>query len=156
MQRSPFFSDDSEGVFKLVAGFVTFAGIILGGFWKIASSKLTRDTESQADELDGLGGRVDDLKESDTKAHTRIDELVRRADARDIEIREITGDIGRLEAKVDHLLAQGTENKLEIIGEFQRAANEMRDGLHALELRMERVQATIDERERADRARGEE
>jgi uncharacterized coiled-coil DUF342 family protein len=148
VQSQPFFTNDPTGLVKLILSLGTFAAIIIGGFWKIMSSKLTRDNEDLGNEVDGVGKRVDTVKESDTRAHTRIDELVRRVDAKDIEIREVTGDIGRLEAKVDQMLSQSTENKIEIIDEFQKTANEMRNGLHGLELKMERVQATMDERER--------
>lgn len=152
MDSSPLLSKDPQGILTLLGSLATFAGAIVYGFWRIMSSKLTTDNTKLKDQIDGVGSRVDQVKESDTRAHTRIDELVRRADAKDIEMRAVTGDIGRLEAKVDQMLSQGTENKIEIIGEFQKTAMEMRDGLHDLALKTERVQATMDERERVRNA----
>lgn len=149
---SPFFTNDPAGVIKLILALGGFAATIILGFWKIMSSKLTRDTEDLDDAVDGVGKRVDAVKESDTRAHTRIDELVRRADAKDVEMRGVTGDIGRLEAKVDQTLSQGTENKVEIISEFQRIANEVRSGFHELDVKVERMSATMDERERVRRS----
>jgi archaellum component FlaC len=148
VQSQPFFTNDPAGLLKLVAALGTFALAIIGGFWKIMSSKLSQDNVKLKDQIDGVGTRVDTVKESDTRAHTRIDELMRRADAKDIEMRAVTGDIGRLEAKVDQTLTQGTDNKVEIIGEFQRIANEVRNGFHALDVKVEKMAAVAQERER--------
>jgi hypothetical protein len=150
--QTSLFSNDSAGVVRLVLALGSLAGVIVGGIWKIASSKLTRKNEDLEEEINGFGGRVTEVMASDVRAHTRIDDLVRRADAKDVEVRGVVGDIGRLEAKVDQTLTQGTENKVEIIGEFQRIANEVRSGFHELDVKVERMSATLDERERVKRA----
>jgi hypothetical protein len=122
---------------------VVSGGLLLDRLWN-------RGHKEGVDEqtLNGIGSRVTVVESSSTSAHTRIDELVRRADAKDIEIRGVTADIGRLEAKVDQTLNQGTENKLEIISEFQRIAGEIRKGFHELDVKVERMSAVSDERER--------
>ena len=99
--------------------------------------------------LNGIGARVTVVEASFTRADARLDELERRADKSDLEMRAAVGDISRLEAKVDQMLSQGTENKLEIIGEFQRIATEVRTGFHELDVKVERMAAVADERERA-------
>ena len=121
-------------------------GLLLDRLWN-------RGKKEGVDEstLNGIGARVSVVESSSTSAHTRIDELVRRADAKDIEIRGVTADIARLEAKVDQTLNQGVENKLEIISEFQRIAGEVRAGFHLLDVKVEKMGAVADERERARR-----
>jgi hypothetical protein len=122
---------------------VVSGGLLLDRLWN-------RGKKEGVDEstLNGIGARVGVVETSSTSAHTRIDELVRRADAKDVEIRGVTADIARLEAKVDQTLNQGTENKLEIISEFQRIAGEVRSGFHLLDVKVEKMGAVADERER--------
>jgi vacuolar-type H+-ATPase subunit I/STV1 len=146
--QGPLLTNDAAGALKLLAALGTFATAIILGFWKIMSSKLTQDNTKLKEQVDGVGQRIDAVKESDTKAHTKIDELIRRADVKDSEIRAVTQDIGRLEAKVDQTLTQGTDNKIEIIGEFQRIATEVRAGFHALDVKVETMVAVAAERER--------
>jgi hypothetical protein len=148
VQSQPLLTNDPAGVVKLLGSLATSAGVVVYGFWRIMSSKVMRDNADKDKAINGVGTRVDACVVSDARAHTRIDELVRRADAKDVEVREVTGDIGRLEAKVDQTLAQGLENKMEIIGEFQKIANELRGGMHSLDVKVEKLETKIDERDR--------
>jgi hypothetical protein len=122
---------------------VVSGGLLLDRLWN-------RSKKEGVDEatLNGIGARVAVVESGSVSAHARIDELVRRADAKDVEVRGVTADIARLEAKVDQTLNQGTENKIEIISEFQRIAGEVRDGFHLLDVKVEKMAAVADERER--------
>lgn len=150
--QTPFFADNLEGFLKVVGMIATFSAVVLGGIWKMISSRLTTDNKKLRHDLTGLGERVNKIDAgctaSDASTTARLTELTRRADAKDVELRGVTQDVARLEAKVDQALAQGTENKLEIISEFQRAAGEIRTGQHRIEIDFATLGARIEERDR--------
>lgn len=125
------------------AALLVSGGLLVDRLWK-------RGKKEGVDEstVNGIGARVAVVESGNTSAHTQIDELVRRADATDYQMIGVTRDITRLDTKVDQMLNQGTENKIEIISEFQRIAGEVRAGFHQLDLKVEKMGAVADERER--------
>lgn len=150
--QRPFFADNLEGFLKVLGMIAGFAGVVIAAVWKMLSSRLVGESKKLRTDLTGLGERVNAIASSCTtgeaKSGTAIAELVRRADAKDVEFRGVTQDVARLEAKVDQAINQGTENKLEIIGEFQRAAEIIRTGQHKIEVDFATLTARIEERDR--------
>lgn len=150
--QAPFFADNLEGFLRVVGMVAAFSGAVLAGIWKMISSKLTNENKKLRTDLTGLGERVNKIDQGCTAAeaanNAKFSELIRRADAKDVEFRNVTQDVARLEAKVDQALAQGTENKIEIISEFQRAAEQIRTGQHKIEIEFATLTARIEERDR--------
>jgi hypothetical protein len=153
----PFFGNNLEGVAKVVGLIITFSGVVLGGIWKMISSRLVGENKKIRTDLTGLGERVNKIDQSCTAAEAtnaaKFSELIRRADAKDVELRGVTQDVARLEAKVDQSLQQGTDNKIEIIGEFQRSAEIIRTGQHKIELDFATLTGRLEERDRLARER---
>lgn len=151
------FSNDLDGFLRLLATVFSMAGLVLAGIWKMLSSRLTSRAAKLGTDVDLMGGKLNTIQSNCTAEYARTDarigELIRRADAKDVELRAVTGDIGRLEAKVDQMLSQGTDNKVEIIGKFSEIAAKVTDEIHTLDLKFERISATIAERDRMGRSR---
>jgi hypothetical protein len=150
--QRPFFADNLEGFLKVLGMIAGFSGVVIGGVWKMLSSRLVGENKKLRTDLTGLGSESTRSRPAARQARRnraqQFAELVRRADAKDVEFRGVTQDVARLEAKVDQAINQGTENKLEIIGEFQRAAEIIRTGQHKIELDFATLGARIEERDR--------
>jgi hypothetical protein len=146
--QDPFFTNDIIGVLKLATALAALGGAIIAAMWKLMSGKLTQADKELQDQINGVGARVDAVAHNQIASDTRQSELKERVREQELQSATLNRDVGELKSKVEQMITQGTENKVEIIAAFTQRSDALLQSIHLLDKEVATVRATMEERER--------
>jgi hypothetical protein len=69
--QRPFFADNLEGFLKVLGMIAGFSGVVIGGVWKMLSSRLVGENKKLRTDLTGLGERVNAIASSCTTGEAK-------------------------------------------------------------------------------------
>lgn len=144
----PFFSNDLAGLIKVVILFGGVAASIIAAVWQFMKGKLTTADADLQEQINGVGSRVDEVKMSCTQTAVRLDGAEDRISRQEEKAGQMQTNIGELKAKVDQMILQGVDNKIEIIAAFQSRTGEIMNSVHLLDKQLGQLQSVVAERER--------
>lgn len=135
--NDPFFTNDWEGLLKVMAVVLSIAGPVILSVWKIMQGPL------QA-QIDGLGRRLNETQTTCTQNAVGLEDTRRRAERAEFEASASGKAVARLETVVAALGEQSQVNKAEIVEQFQQRAQDMLEAVHELENSLVRVETVLE------------
>lgn len=146
----PFFSNDIEGVVKILGLAMTITTPILVFIWRVLKDPVITSNKATRAKVDQLEERVVKAEERAEAAVRKADQAEQTAHSTTLEFSGVRDRLAKVEQSVENLREQGNVNKMEIIEAFQRRAGEMREGVHAVELSIAKLDARLQERQRVE------
>lgn len=133
----PFFTNDWEGVLKVLGVVLSIAGPVILSVWKIMQGPLQG-------QIDGLGRRLNETQTSCTQNAVGLEDTRRRAERAEFEASAAGKAVARLETVVAALGEQSMLNKAEIVEQFQQRAQDMLEAVHEIENSLVRVETVLE------------
>jgi len=135
--NNPFFTNDWEGLAKVVGVVLSIAGPIILSVWKIMQGPLQ-------EQIDGLGRRLNETQTSCTQNAVGLEDTRRRAERAECDATAAGKAVARLETVVAALGEQSMVNKAEIVEQFQARAQDMLEAVHEIENSLVRVETVLE------------
>jgi hypothetical protein len=135
--NDPFFTNDWEGLLKVLGVVLSIAGPTILSVWKIMQGPLQG-------QIDGLGRRLNETQTSCTQNAVGLEDTRRRAERAEFEATAAGKAVARLETVVAALGEQSLVNKAEIVEQFQQRATDMLAAVHEIENSLVRVETVLE------------
>lgn len=146
----PFFSNDLEGIAKVLGLVATISAPILVFIWRVLKDPVITSNKATRAAVERLDERVKKVEERTEAAVRKAETAEQVAHSTTLEFSGVRDRLAKVEQSVENLREQGNVNKMEIIEAFQRRAGEMREGVHAVELSIAKLDARLQERQRVE------
>lgn len=151
----PFFSNDLQGLLKVLGLLAAFIVPTWAFIWKILEGPLQRrfekDSEAQIGRVNGLGRRVKRLESSCTTNNEAISNLKADMALANVRSSQTEKEVAELRESIRNLTELTSVHKTEIIEAFQKRTNEVMTFMHDLDKNLSSTVAVLKDREqRAD------
>jgi methyl-accepting chemotaxis protein len=150
--NQPFFTNTIEGAIKFFGSLIALGAVIIGIVVKMGQTKFADDVNQAKIDNTELGKKVDKLDKDCIGQTGRVDALESRHDKMDVVMAQVLLTQGEHKSGIAGLTSQMTSLQHDITMLITESAARMQESVHQLALKVERLDASKEERDRLGRS----
>jgi uncharacterized protein YoxC len=144
----PFFGNNLEGALKFFGSLIAFGGLIIGIVVKMGQTKFAEDIKEAKLDITNLGIKVDGIDKGCIEQTAKLTECNRRVDRQEVLLQGVIATQGEQKAGIEGINRQMTSLQSDMTALITSSSKAISDDVHNLALKVERLGASKDERDR--------
>jgi hypothetical protein len=149
--NQPFLTNDLQGALKFFGSLMALGALTIGVFIKWGQSRFSEDIKDSKTDITNLGIKVDTIDKGCIEQTARVSELSSRQDKTEVILQQVISTQGEHKSGIAGLQHQLTSLQHDMTILITSSSKAISDDVHALALKVERLDASKEERDRIGR-----